>query len=123
MDAEEISYIMNLLRQGTITWKGRTECLNRNRYLGLNPKTGKEVWWRDCDKCGKATMLKDKLLEVDHIKQVGPFDGSWDSMVNKVYCRQDNLQALCTSCHARKSAVENSALRFKRKNAVSEDML
>jgi 5-methylcytosine-specific restriction endonuclease McrA len=66
-------------------------------------------------------MIKDGLLEVDHIKQIGSFTGCFDKLVRDMYCGQGNLQALCLSCHERKTTTENAKMRFQRKNA--EDYL
>lgn len=121
MDRDTELHIINVLRRGTTTWKGRTECINRGRYLALNPETGNQVWHRDCDRCGRPTMIKDGLLEVDHIKQIGSFLGDWHKFVLDMYCGQDNLQALCLACHERKTTTENAKMRFQRKRA--EDSL
>lgn len=118
MDKEDIEYIINVLRKGTTTWSGRAKCLNSKRYLAINPRTGREVWWRDCDKCGRPTMLLEKLLEVDHIERIGGFTGDWNEMVTRMYCGQDNLQALCLVCHGKKSTLENAKHRFVRKNKI-----
>lgn len=114
MNKETVKYIMNILRQGTVTWKGRTECLNRGRYkTNVN---GKSLWARDCDICGTMHLQKDNALEVDHIVEVGGFKGDWNSIINTMYCEQENLQALCFECHERKTSGYNASLRFIRKS-------
>jgi len=121
MEKEDIEYIMNVLRRGTITWSGGTECLNRGRYKKINPRTGNMVWWRDCDaKCGASHMLMDDLFEVDHIVEVGGFKGSWDDYVNRLYCEQSNLQALCFSCHEKKT-LEGTMIRNMQRKPKVED--
>lgn len=119
MDKETVDYIINTLRRGTITWAGRTECLNRNRRKRVigTTKAGKEkfLWERDCDSCGEWFLLKDNLLEVDHVVEIGPFKGDWNDFIPRIYCGQDNLQALCHVCHTRKTSRFNSTLRFERK--------
>ena len=94
MDKDTIEYIINVLRQGTITWAGRNECLNRNRYLVCvgRYKNGKEksIWYRNCDNCGKGFALKDNSLEVDHIKEIGPFEGDFNSFIARMYCNKFN---------------------------------
>jgi 5-methylcytosine-specific restriction endonuclease McrA len=114
MDKKTIKYVMNILRKGTITWEGRTLCLNRNRY---KLKVGKKLLWaRDCDACKIPHLQKDNDLEVDHIIEVGGFKGDWNTIVNSMYCPQSNLQALCFECHQKKTSKFNSRLRFKRKS-------
>jgi 5-methylcytosine-specific restriction endonuclease McrA len=113
MDKKTIEYIKNILRLGTITWKGRTDCLNRNRY---RTKVGtKLLWARDCDSCGRMFLQKDNALEVDHIKEVGSFTGDWNKFIASLYCPQDNLQALCFVCHSKKTSSYNSRLKYSRK--------
>ncbi len=121
MEKEDIEYIMNVLRRGTTTWSGRTECLNRGRYKKTNPKTGNLIWWRDCDNgCGTSYMLQDSLFEVDHIEEVGSFKGSWDDFINRLYCGQSNLQALCFSCHEKKTLEGTLISTMKRKSKVED---
>lgn len=122
LDKETIEYVINTLRRGTITWEGRTKCLNRGRRkrpTGEFFKNGKEktLWERDCDLCGEWILLKDDLLQVDHIDEVGPFKGDWNLFIPRMYCSQDNLQALCFSCHAKKTSAFNASLRFERKSS------
>lgn len=127
MNKETTEYIINVLRRGTITWKGRTDCLNRNRRKKIIGKfkngTDKFLWERDCDGCGEWHLLKDSDLEVDHIDEVGPFKGDFDIFIKRMYCPDDNLQALCFTCHSRKTSRFNSTLRFTRKNKDAIDSL
>jgi len=113
VNKEDIDYVMNILRRGTITWSGRTQCLNRNRYK--KEVNGRLLWARDCDGCGESHLQKDNDLEVDHISEVGGFKGDWNSIIESMYCPQDNLQALCFVCHSKKTSKFNASLRFSRK--------
>ena len=120
MDRETELYIINVLRRGTVTWSGRTECLNRGRRKRVIGKykngSDKFLWERACDGCGEWHLLKDNDLEVDHLEEVGPFEGCFDKFVRRMYCEQSNLQALCFTCHKVKTSKFNATLRFKRKN-------
>jgi 5-methylcytosine-specific restriction endonuclease McrA len=120
MDKHTELFIINVLRRGTTTWPGRNDCLNlgrRKRVIGKK-KNGEDkfLWERNCDTCMEWFLLKDKMLEVDHIIEIGPFKGDWGDFVNRMYCGQDNLQALCLVCHSRKTSKFNSSLRFTRKS-------
>lgn len=128
LNKPEIDYIISILRQGTVTWRGRTECLNRGRRqveVGETVKGKiKYLWQRDCDgKCGRKYYLKDNMLEVDHIIEIGPFQGDWNDFILRMYCHTDNLQALCKSCHAVKTAKFNAALRYQRKERKLNEAL
>ncbi len=117
--SEDIAYIMNVLRQGTIKWSGRRECLRRARkrvligkYKNGNPEY--KYHWQ-CADC-KNWFKNEKEMEVDHIIEIGPFVVDWNTMVPKIYCGQDNLACLCQSCHLRKTKKFNSAATlWKRK--------
>lgn len=120
MTPQEIKYIMNVLRQGTIAWVGRKEALVRARIKKFdrrNKKTGEKIfkfWWK-CAKCGRLERNQDNV-EVDHIEEVGSWNGSWEDMVHRIYCRQDNLQVLCLTCHAAKTLkFRNAREEFKRR--------
>ncbi len=120
MNRDTELHILNILRQGTITWSGRSECLRRARKKVEEGKTkdGKtrfkfhwqcnvcKHWFRDCG-----------MIEVDHIEEVGEFKGSFDLYIPRLYCEQENLQAICVVCHKKKTAVFNSRDRWVRKNA------
>lgn len=122
MEKDDIEYIINVLRRGTITWSKRNECLNRGRrkrVLGKH-KNGNEkfLWENQCAHCEKWFLLKDNILEVDHIEEVGGFKGDWNDFIPRMYCSLDNLQNLCQVCHLRKTSAFNSTMRFERKVKV-----
>lgn len=127
MDKKTQKHILNILRQGTVTWHVRNEVLNRGRYQVVvgQYKNGidKKIWMRNCDICGKAFALKDSLLEVDHIYAVLNFTGDWTKYIEKMYCDEENLQAICSPCHVLKTVSDLAPLRYERKNKVphSED--
>jgi 5-methylcytosine-specific restriction endonuclease McrA len=126
MDKETIEYIKNSLRQASVTWKGRTECLNKNRRKRINENRGRgqrhELWENNCEKCGEWYLLKDNQLEVDHIVEIGPMtftpagDPDWTVWIKKLYCGPENLQRLCITCHQKKTSSFNATLKFKRKD-------
>lgn len=118
MDKDLIKYITSVLRQGTIKWSVRHAALRRVSFKKLEGKymSGKPKWktyWK-CDKCGEEFRNVGQL-EVDHILEVGPFTGDWNTFISRMYCSLDNLQALCTICHMRKTNNFNATLRYARK--------
>jgi len=124
MDEKTIKYICNILRQGTTTWEGRNECINRGRrqraagYF-LNGRQ-KFVWENNCELCGVWYDLKDNLFEVDHIIEIGPFKGCFNDFIKRMFCGQENLQRLCISCHKKKTSKFNATLTFKRKETATK---
>jgi hypothetical protein len=126
MDKETIKYLISALRSATITWKGRTDCMNKNRrkkVIGkmLNGKD-KTIWENNCEECDKYFPLKDKLLEIDHREAIGPFKGNWDEYIKRMFCGPENLQRLCIECHLRKTNIGNSTLLFERKNLLQDPL-
>lgn len=117
MERKTEIYIMNILRQGTVAWEGRSECLKSNRKkfkVGVfqNGKD-KEVYHYHCAHCEE--WFRDYEVEVDHIDEVGGFNGNWDDWINRMYCDQSNLQVLCIGCHALKTKGFIAKYKFKRK--------
>jgi 5-methylcytosine-specific restriction endonuclease McrA len=119
MDKKTVEHIIKYLRKSTITWTGRRDCLRRARkkvFDGQYTKNGKPIYkfhWQ-CAACRE--WFKDiKMLEVDHIDQIGPFEGNWDNYINKMFCEQSNLQALCVVCHKKKTYIGNATIAFKRR--------
>lgn len=117
MDKDTELLIINALRQATIKWDGRKRCLNRVRKKVQDGflKSGKQKYkyfWR-CEGCNE--WFRDvTALEVDHIDEIGSFNGSWDVFIPRMYCADENLQALCCKCHLAKTTL-NARERWVRK--------
>lgn len=129
MDKILTAYIVNLLRQGTITWPGRQECFKRHSRLefeGHYTKAGVKKFKTYWQCCSCKEWYRDKTeLEVDHIKEIGPYRPEIEHLedfVLRMYCGQENLQLLCVMCHKKKTSRFNSTRNYKRKNPyVDED--
>lgn len=117
MERKTIKHILNILRQGTVTWHGRNECLKRSRqkFKVGEFKNGKNklVYFYQCNKC--CDWFRDFEVEVDHIKEVGSFNGNFDDYVRRMYCDQENLQVLCVGCHKVKTSGFVAKEKFTRK--------
>jgi len=61
-----------------------------------------------CVECHKSNRVSQSTV-ADHIKPVTSGGEFWDI---------DNLQALCASCHGRKSAIEGNEKRKNDLNAI-----
>ena len=125
--AEDVAFVYNLLRQGSITWSGRKECLSlaRKKVLVRHAKNGNPVYklkWQ-CADCMKW-FPKEQDMEVDHVTEIGgvsSFNGDMNDFVDRILPRpvSERLQCLCKICHLRKTKVYSSArIRWKRKNEV-----
>lgn len=126
MQSDDIDYVLNILRQGTITWSGRSRCLQNARkkvWDGTYFKNGKKKFkfqWH-CPHC-QEWFLNQEDMEVDHKVEIGPFTGDWNEYIAKMYCDPiKDLQALCIKCHSLKTARYNAS-RMRRESVTSESL-
>lgn len=55
---------------------------------------------------------------VDHIQPIiNPEVGftTWDDLITRMFCEEDNLQVLCKDCHDRKSKDERERAKQRRR--------
>jgi 5-methylcytosine-specific restriction endonuclease McrA len=99
------SFIRSALRQKSRWWKPITECKMKARrpYRGPNKRQKFEYL---CNSC--KTWFPDKQINVDHIVGAGSLNCGQDlpGFVDRLFCEQDNLQVLCTTCHDHKTKLE-----------------
>lgn len=74
--------------------------------------------WCKCNTCGTPTPKS--YMEVDHIEPVVPLNGSFqemslDEFINRVWCNENLLQAICEVCHDQKTKAENKERRRLKK--------
>jgi len=118
IDKKDLKYILNLLREGTVQWQGRSKCLERFRKkvferMSLKGKPIYKFFWT-CALCSKDYRnISD--VQVDHIYEVGSYKGDLHDYISRLYCDQDNLQVLCVYCHQVKTSNFNATLRLERK--------
>lgn len=73
--------------------------------------------WSKCPICRQLTPRY--LMAVDHLDPVIPVNTSFeemslDTVVDRLWCEEHNLQPICPICHDQKSALERK-LRTKNK--------
>jgi hypothetical protein len=116
-------FILNILREGTIKWEERALCYRKHgRKIkeGELKKGGDKLkWYWKCAKCAMESREATDF-EVDHIDEVGSFNGDWTIYINRLFCNQNNLQLLCVPCHKKKTATKNAAVKFKRKSEYDD---
>lgn len=118
---QDIDFIKNALRQASIIWPGRAECLKRARkkvFVRISKK-GKRIYkyhWK-CADCEK--WFRDQAdVEVDHIVEIGSFSGDWNDFIKKLFARPvwKHLQVLCIGCHMKKTRRYcNARQKWRRK--------
>jgi len=99
------SFIRSALRQKSRWWKPITECKMKARraYKGPNKRQKFEYL---CNSC--KTWFPEKQINVDHMVGAGSLNCGQDlpGFVDRLFCEQDNLQVLCTTCHDHKTKLE-----------------
>ena len=107
------SFITSTLRAGSRRWPPKYTTLNNAKTeKKVNVKTGRLAQHYRCAKCKEEFTSKD--IEVDHIKPViDPKKGfvSWDEYIDRLFCDEKNMQALCKGCHLVKTKKEKEVAK------------
>jgi 5-methylcytosine-specific restriction endonuclease McrA len=98
LSAKDIAKIRSAVRQ---VWHR-----SHVRKLCVKRATGADGFFR-CEKCKKKTPK----LCIDHITPVGELDGGF---IKRLFCPSKDLQALCVSCHNKKTKQEREAKAIER---------
>lgn len=83
-----------------------------------DPKRKAVKFWVQCEECKK--MEAKSNVQVDHKIPLVPIDKtledmSWDEVVDRLWCDEENLQILCKPCHKGKTKTENAERRLFKK--------
>lgn len=115
-----MSFIKSALRSKSRFWKPISEVLKRS-------KTARGVYL--CNVCKQEVPVshvvnnkRRKNIMVDHINPVvTPTEGfvDWNTFIRNLFCEEDNLQAICSSCHDKKSQEERTQ-RANNKKETNE---
>lgn len=96
------SFIVSLLRAGTMRWKPKHDAIKRAFIgYGLNPKTGHKCKLHRCEKCSGTFAQGDMVA--DHKQPVvGVEDGfiDWNTYIARMFVESDGFDAICVGCHA-----------------------
>lgn len=118
-EAKFHSFIKNNLRHASRKWAPISKCLSDARV-----KRG----FYKCAECEEIvpastkdpeTGKRIKNIVVDHINPIiDPHTGftTWDDVINRMFCEDDNLQALCYSCHKQKTDKEKAITAERRRS-------
>lgn len=127
-EAEFRSFIKSALRSASMRWRPISECLKKARVgRGLYKCAicGKEVPASLPPEEGKKRRIKN--IVVDHIHPViDPNVGfvSWDRVIERMFVEEEALQAVCRSCHLKKSKEESDervAARLEKKDKNNKE--
>lgn len=101
------SFLMSVLRRASRFWKPSNACIEKTKIT-----RGSHI----CPICNK--IFKRKEMKKDHINPVIPIEGFtlWDEVIRRMFVGEDGWQALCKSCHDKKTSEENEQRKVLRKN-------
>jgi 5-methylcytosine-specific restriction endonuclease McrA len=96
----------------------RRKVVARVRLIHADPERPRVKKWVVCAICEQK--VPEYLVQVDHISPVVPLDQSLEeigiaSLVDNIWCEEENLQVLCVDCHNFKSKAENAIRREHKK--------
>lgn len=88
----------------------------------VNPTRKRVKTWCKCMHCGE--FVAKSYMQVDHTIPVIKLDEtledlSWDTVIDRLWCEENNLTAICKTCHDVKTKAENKErrrLKKERKN-------
>lgn len=101
------SFVVSVLRSGTRKYPPKYETLNEAKTeKKTNVKTGRLAQHYVCAECKLDYPATG--VQVDHITPVVGASGftTWDDFISNLFCSKENLQVLCTVCHAQKTKLE-----------------
>lgn len=94
-EARYRQFIQTALRRASLRWGPRNE-------VKRDAKVERGIYI--CASCKKRTRNKD--IQIDHIiPVVDPEVGfqDWNTYISRMFCEKDNLQAICKTCHKKKT--------------------
>ena len=115
------SFIKSMLRRGSTRW-GPKYCVKKAaRHTEKLPNDkGRLVFHSLCASCGN--IYPETTCAVDHILPVvDPHKGftTWDDIIERLFCEEDNLQVLCKGCHDVKTQKEKDIDKERRRHERS----
>lgn len=106
--ARKRAFIVAVLRSGTRRWPPKYRVLNTAKTeKKINKSSGRLAQHYRCNAC-KAEFPASQM-QVDHIQPVvDPVKGfkDWNTFIKRLFCDEDNLQAICKLCHKLKTRAE-----------------
>jgi hypothetical protein len=97
-EKHRFNYVKNALRIATYKWSYFAIAMQRQRI---------ERGLYTCESC--KGNFGPKEINRDHIEPVIPVTGweNWESYINRLFVKSDQIQILCIRCHENKTATEN----------------
>jgi len=104
---EEIlkAFIIASLRRASYRWPPRNQAMTDARLSRGIYK---------CASCQGTFSKKD--IQLDHKDPIIPVTGwdGWEGFINRLFCKAEGYQVVCSSCHSVKTLVENTERKMNR---------
>jgi len=83
-----------------------------------DPSRTRVKTWCKCPECNQ--FIPKSYMQVDHIVPIIGLhesleDLSWDTVIDRLWCEENNLTAICKECHTKKTKAENKERRKLKK--------
>ena len=102
------AFIISALRAGSRRYPPKFETLNEAKTTKkINERTGRLAQHYRCKACKGEFPATE--IQVDHKKPVvDPKIGfvDWNTYIARLFCKKNNLQILCRTCHTKKTKKE-----------------
>lgn len=125
ISAKERNLIKGAIRRVFSRSELRKKVIDNSTLLCYSDSSRPRVkTWCKCAVCEQPEAKS--YMECDHIEPIVPIDStleemSWDTVIDRIWCDESNLQAVCKACHKQKSKTENKLRREANKQRKKRD--
>lgn len=100
----------------------RKKVIDAAKVEHSDPKRPRVSKWSRCAVCEQIEA--QYRMSVDHIDPIIPVDTAlermtWNTVIDRTWCEENNLQAICPPCHTQKSRLETKQ-RTENKRKVKQ---
>lgn len=118
MTKKELGLLKGAIRRVFSRSDLRRAIINLTIISHIDPLRPRVKKWSMCQSCLKPTPTYQ--MQLDHKDPIIPVDKSlevmtWDEVIDRVWCEENNLTPLCKKCHLQKSSQENKLRRANKK--------
>lgn len=112
ISAKERGLIKGAIRRAFSRSELREKIMARARVQHSDPAKPRCKKWIRCEVCKQPSP--EWSSQVDHIEPLIPIgktmaDMTMDELIDRTWCPEENLQAICLTCHDSKTKIERDA--------------
>ncbi len=108
-------FVLATLRRASYRWYARQGALLAARTGSIGRLFTYKCAWDTAHKLPwkSKNRFTRKEIQIDHITPIVPLTGwdSWDKLIERLFCKEEDLQVLCKPCHHTKTQKENKIRR------------